>query len=184
MSRIGKQPIPLPSGVSVTIAGAGDIAVKGPKGELAHKFPAGVKITQVDGILVVTRDSDQKSHRALHGMTRALVANMVHGVSEGFKKKLELVGIGYTAEQQGADIVLNLGYSHPIYLQAPEGIKFEVANRNTNIEVSGFDRQLVGQVAAKIRSLRKPEPYKGKGVRYAGELVQRKAGKTVGGGAA
>lgn len=182
MSRIGKQPIPIPSGVSVTLEGNRDIAVKGPKGELTHKFPAGVAIAQEDDTLVVTRESDQKSHRAFHGMTRALVANMVHGVSEGFKKNLELVGIGYTAEQQGDDIVLNLGYSHPIYMQAPEGIKFVVTNRNTNVEVSGFDRQLVGQVAAKIRSLRKPEPYKGKGVRYAGELVQRKAGKTVGGG--
>ncbi len=181
MSRIGKQPVPVPSGVSVTINGASDIVVKGPKGELAQKFPAGVKIVQEDDSLVITRDSDLKAHRAYHGLTRALVANMVHGVSEGFKKNLELVGIGYTAEQQDNDIVLNLGYSHPIYMQAAEGIKFEVTNRNTNIEVSGIDRQLVGQVAAKIRSLRKPEPYKGKGVRYAGEHVQRKAGKTVGG---
>jgi len=136
-------------------------------------------VTHQNGELLVTRASDEKRYRALHGLTRALLANMVQGVSSGFSKQLDLVGIGYTAEQKGPNILLNLGFSHPVYFQAPEGVELEVTNKNTSVLVKGIDRQLVGQVAAKIRSLRKPEPYKGKGVRYHDEYVRRKAGKTV-----
>ena len=178
MSRIGKQPIPLPDGVKVELAGR-EVTVNGPKGQLSYTYEQGVAVAQDNGRLVVTRASDQKHHRALHGLTRALLANMVHGVHEGFSKQLELVGIGYTLEQKGPNILLHLGFSHPIYFQAPAGIQLEVAGKKTAVVIKGIDKQLVGQVAAKIRSLRKPEPYKGKGIRYLGEYVQRKAGKTV-----
>ena len=178
MSRIGKQPVPLPEGVTVKISGRA-VTVKGPKGDLSYTYEEGVSVAQRDSELVVTRASDEKFHRALHGLTRALLANMVKGVSDGFSKQLDLVGIGYTAGQKGPNILLNLGFSLPIYFQAPPGIELEVTNRNTSVVIKGIDRQLVGQVAAKIRSLRKPEPYKGKGVRYHDEIVRRKAGKTV-----
>ena len=178
MSRIGKQPIPLPDGVKAELADR-QVTVSGPKGQLDYTCQPGVTVTQDDGQLVVSRASDEKRHRALHGLTRALLANMVHGVQEGFSKQLDLVGIGYTVEQKGPNILLNLGFSHPIYFQAPPGIELEVTGKNSAVVVKGIDKQLVGQVAAKIRSLRKPEPYKGKGIRYVDEYVQRKAGKTV-----
>lgn len=178
MSRIGKQPIPLPEGVTVEIKDR-RIAVKGPKGDLSYTHEKGVTVTRQDAKLVVTRATDEKRQRALHGLTRALLANMVQGVSKGFSKQLDLVGIGYTAEQKGPNVLLNVGFSLPIYFQAPSGIELEVTNKNTSIVVKGIDRQLVGQVAAKIRSLREPEPYKGKGIRYRNEEVRRKAGKTV-----
>ena len=178
MSRIGKQPITLPDKVSVAIAGR-SVTVTGPKGELTYAHLEGISVTQDNGQLLVTRASDEKRHRALHGLTRALLANMVQGVDQGFSKQLDLVGIGYTAEQKGPNILLHLGFSHSIYFQAPPEIEFEVTGKNTIILVRGIDRQLVGQTAAKIRSLRKPEPYKGKGIRYHDEYVKRKAGKTV-----
>ncbi len=180
MSRIGKKPIPLPDGTTCRIDQR-NIRVQGPKGELAFTHAEGVAVAQNGNSLEVTRDSDQKRHRALHGLTRALVANMVTGVSSGFSKELQLVGIGYTAEKKGHGVLLKLGYSHTILFQAPPEIELEVANRNTSITIKGIDKQLVGQIAAKIRALRKPEPYKGKGVRYSDEVVRRKAGKTVGG---
>ena len=155
------------------------VTVTGPGGTLAYTHDRGVSVAQEDGHLQVARASDEKRHRALHGLTRALLANMVHGVHVGFSKRLDLVGIGYTAEQKGQNILLNLGFSHPIYFQPPSGIELEVTSKGTTVLVKGIDRQLVGQVAAKIRSLRKPEPYKGKGVRYHDEFVPRKAGKTV-----
>lgn len=183
MSRIGKQPINLPDGVTFEIVDR-TIAITGPKGKLSFTHAQGVAVARRDHELLVTRASDEKRHLALHGLTRALVANMVLGVHTGFSKRLDLVGIGYTVEQKGTNLLLNLGYSHSIYFQAPPGIEFLVSNRNTSVVVMGIDKQLVGQVAAKIRALRKPEPYKGKGVRYSDEVVQRKAGKTVGGAAA
>ena len=182
MSRIGKLPIPLPDSVAFD---AKDrlITIKGPKGELTYRHNPGVMVKQAEGRLQVTRESDTKELRALHGLTRALVANMVHGVEQGFTRQLDLIGVGYTVEQKGANVLLNLGYSHAIYFQAPPGIEFEVLGRNTSLLIKGIDKQAVGQVAAKIRSLRKPEPYKGKGVRYSDEHVRRKAGKTVDSGA-
>ena len=183
MSRIGKQPINLPDGVTFEIVDR-TISIAGPKGKLSFTHAQGVAVARRDHELLVTRASDEKRHMALHGLTRALVANMVLGVHTGFSKRLDLVGIGYTVEQKGTNLLLNLGYSHPIYFQAPPEIEFLVSNRNTSVAVMGIDKQLVGQVAAKIRALRKPEPYKGKGVRYSDEVVQRKAGKTVGGAAA
>ncbi len=180
MSRIGKKPILLPEGTTCDIDQR-NIRVKGPKGELAFNHAEGVTVAQNGNTLEVTRVSDQKRHRALHGLTRALVANMITGVSSGFSKQLDLVGIGYTAELKSPGVLLKLGYSHSILFQAPPGIDLEVTKRNTSITIRGIDKQLVGQVAAKIRALRKPEPYKGKGVRYSDEVVRRKAGKTVGG---
>ncbi|UCH64036.1 MAG: 50S ribosomal protein L6 [Fidelibacterota bacterium] len=178
MSHIGKQPIPLSEEVTVKISGRA-VTVQGPKGNLSYTYQEGISVAKQDNELVVTRASDEKRHRALHGLTRVLLANMVKGVSEGFSKQLDLVGIGYTVEQKGPNVLLSLGFSCMIYFQAPPGIELEVINRNTSVVVKGIDRQLVGQVAAKIRSLRKPEPYKGKGVRYHDEIVRRKAGKTV-----
>ena len=178
MSRIGKAPIPVPSGVDVTISGS-HVSVKGPKGSLTWDAPADITIAQDGDQLVVTRPDDERAHRALHGMTRSLVANMVAGVSEGFRKELEIVGVGYRANAQGpTKIELQVGYSHPVTVDAPEGVSFEVPAPN-RIVVSGHDKQLVGQVAADIRKIRKPEPYKGKGIRYAGERVLRKAGKSA-----
>lgn len=183
MSRIGVKPVALPDGVSCDIKGR-LVTVKGPKGELAFEHPEGIAVAQENGQLVVTRQGDQKQMRAYHGLTRALIANMVNGVSVGFTRQLNLIGVGYTAEQKGQSVMLNLGYSHSIFFEPPPGVELEVSNRNTTLTVKGIDKQAVGQVAAKIRSLRKPEPYKGKGVRYSDEYVQRKAGKTVGGAAA
>ncbi|HLU10414.1 MAG TPA: 50S ribosomal protein L6 [Oceanobacillus sp.] len=178
MSRIGKKPIPIPDKVSVNIDGQ-NITVKGPKGELSLSIHPDMKVTQEDGNLVVTRPSDERQHRALHGLTRALVANMVAGVSEGFLRTLIVDGVGYSGEIRGKDLVMRLGYSHEIVVSPPENISFEVEGRNpTTVRVIGIDKQVVGQVAANIRKLRPPEPYLGKGVRYADEVIRRKAGKT------
>jgi large subunit ribosomal protein L6 len=178
MSRIGQQPITIPSGVDVTIDGA-RVAVKGPKGELEHTLVGGVSVSRSDDVLSVARVDDSRSNRSLHGLQRSLIANMVTGVSDGFVKELEIVGVGYRAQAQGPEkIEIAVGYSHPVHVQAPAGVTFEVP-QPTRIVVRGFDKQLVGQVAADIRKLRKPEPYKGKGIRYAGERVQRKAGKSA-----
>jgi len=178
MSRIGKKPIPIPSGVEVTIDGS-HVTVKGPKGTLEHDVPADLTLAREGDDLVVTRPDDEREHRALHGLTRSLVANMVIGVSEGFTRELDIVGVGYRAAAAGPKkIDLQLGFSHPVAVDAPEGVEFEVP-APTKIIVKGFDKQLVGQVAADIRKIRKPEPYKGKGIRYADERVLRKAGKSA-----
>lgn len=177
MSRIGREPITIPAGVTVSVAEGNVVTVKGKLGELTETFNAGLGI-KVDGAtLTVTRPNDEKENRALHGLTRALIANMVKGVTEGFSKKLEIVGVGYKVEKQGKKIVLNLGHSHPIYFEEGNGITFEIPD-NTTIIVKGYDKQAVGQVAAVIRSKRPPEPYLGKGVKYSGEKIRRKAGKT------
>ena len=176
MSRIGNAPVTVPSGVDVTVSG-GNITVKGPKGTLSREIPGGIDVTQDDGVLTFTRPDDERKNRALHGLARSLVNNMVIGVTDGFKKELEIVGVGYRAEAQGPNgLRLNLGFSHPVSVSAPEGITFEVP-QPTQVIVTGIDKEVVGQVAANIRSIRKPEPYKGKGVRYAGERIIRKAGK-------
>jgi len=176
MSRIGQAPIAIPSGVDVTIEGR-TVTVKGPKGELTRVVPATISVQKVDNELLVARPNDERDNRALHGLTRSLVNNMVVGVTDGFKKHLEIVGVGYRAEAQGpGGIRLALGFSHPVNVKAPDGITFEVPVA-TQIVVNGIDKEVVGQVAADIRSIRKPEPYKGKGVRYQGERVLRKAGK-------
>jgi large subunit ribosomal protein L6 len=176
MSRIGQAPIAIPTGVDVKIEGR-VITVKGPKGELTRTVPATISVQQIDHELRVARPDDERDNRALHGLTRSLVNNMVVGVSDGFVKELEIVGVGYRATAQGPNkIELALGFSHPVHVDAPEGITFEVPTPTT-IAVRGFDKELVGQVAANIRKIRKPEPYKGKGVRYAGERILRKAGK-------
>src|SRR5437588_7668184 len=178
MSRIGKSPIPVPSGVDVTVADR-SVTVKGPKGTLARRLPPDISVRQDGDELVVTRPDDEREHRALHGLTRSLVNNMVVGVSEGFVRELEIVGVGYRATSQGPDrIELQVGYSHSVPVRAPDGVTFEVP-APTRIAVRGYDKQLVGQVAADIRKIRKPEPYKGKGIRYAGERVLRKAGKSA-----
>jgi large subunit ribosomal protein L6 len=178
MSRVGQEPITIPSGVEVTIDGA-HVTVKGPKGELVHDAPASISVARDGESIVVTRPNDERENRALHGLTRSLVANMVHGVSEGFSRELEIVGVGYRAVAQGpSKVELQVGYSHPVPFEAPEGITFEVP-QPTRITVSGCDKQLVGQVAANIRKIRKPEPYKGKGIRYVDERVIRKAGKSA-----
>ena len=178
MSRIGKKPIPVPSGVDVTINGS-HVAVKGPKGELALDAPTDITIAREGDDIVVDRPDDERAHRALHGLTRSLVNNMVVGVSEGFSRDLEIVGVGYRALAQGPNkLELQVGFSHSVPVEAPEGITFEVPAPN-RITVRGIDKQLVGQVAADIRKIRKPEPYKGKGIRYAGERVLRKAGKSA-----
>jgi large subunit ribosomal protein L6 len=178
MSRIGKQPITVPSGVDVTIAGA-HVTVKGPKGQLEHEIVGGVSVEREGDTLVVTRVDDSRSNRSLHGLQRSLISNMVVGVSDGFAKELEIVGVGYRAQAQGSEAIeLALGFSHPVHVKAPAGVTFEIP-QPTRIVVRGFDKQLVGQVAADIRKIRKPEPYKGKGVRYAGERIVRKAGKSA-----
>lgn len=179
MSRIGKLPIQIPEKVTVDIQDNNIVTVKGPKGELTRQFTAQMKISLDDNTVKIERPDDLKANLALHGLTRALLANMVEGVSTGFSKKLEIVGIGFKAEIKGRKLVLNLGYSHPIIVGVPDNIKFNVPGPN-EIEISGIDKELVGLVAAKIRSFKKPEPYKGKGIRYAGEYVRRKAGKTAG----
>jgi large subunit ribosomal protein L6 len=177
MSRIGKAPVNLPSGVEVSVVDR-KITVKGPKGTLSRELPGEIEVSVEGGVLTCTRPNDERFHRAQHGLTRSLVNNMVVGVTEGFKKNLEIVGVGYRAEAQGpGSLRLSLGFSHPVYVQAPDGITFEVPVP-TQIVVNGIDKEVVGQIAANIRSLRKPEPYKGKGVKYAGERILRKAGKT------
>jgi len=175
MSRIGKLPIPVPAGVEVKIEG-NNVSVKGPKGTLNHVVPAPIEVTLEDGNLVVTRPDDERTSRSLHGLTRTLIANQITGVTTGYTKGLEIVGTGYRVTAKGSDIEFALGYSHPILVKAPAGITFTVEG-NTKLTVSGIDKQAVGEVAANLRKLRKPEPYKGKGVRYAGEVVRRKAGK-------
>ena len=176
MSRVGKQPIPLPDRVEVEIRGS-QVTVKGPKGQLTRPFDPDMEILLEEGILRVQRPTDQRHHRAMHGLTRALLANMVKGVSEGFSRVLQIEGTGYRAEMQGEKLILYLGYSHPIEFPPPEGISFEVPRGGRSITVSGTDKELVGEIAARIRRQRPPEPYKGKGVRYEGERVRRKAGK-------
>ncbi len=175
MSRIGKLPIQIPSGVTVDLDGH-DIKVKGPKGELSRRVHGEMALELSEGSLTVSRPSDAKRHRALHGLTRSLVANMVEGVSTGFTKSLEIQGVGYRAEAKPFGVTLVVGYSHPVDYQAPDGIKISV--ENNVVTVAGADKEAVGQVAAEIRSVRPPEPYKGKGIRYQGEHVRRKAGKT------
>ncbi len=176
MSRIGNAPVAVPSDVDVTVADR-TVTVKGPKGSLSRVIPGDITINQADGALTFERPDDERKNKALHGLTRSLVNNMVVGVTDGYSKQLEIVGVGYRAEAQGANALrLNLGFSHSVTVQAPEGIAFEVPVP-TQVVVSGIDKEVVGQVAANIRSIRKPEPYKGKGVRYAGERVLRKAGK-------
>ena len=177
MSRIGKQPIPVPSGVEVKIDGS-TVTVKGPKGELTQTLTDVLSIELEDGVLAVTRPDESRTARSLHGLTRTLLSNMVTGVSEGYSKNLEIVGVGYRAAMKGKDIELQLGFSHPVVVVAEPGITFEVP-APTKITVSGIDKQRVGQVAADIRKWRKPEPYKGKGVRYEGEYVRRKLGKAA-----
>jgi len=176
VSRIGRKPISLPAGVEVKIED-NVITIKGPKGVLSQSIPEDISIELKENELLCTRPSDAKRHRAMHGLTRALVANMVTGVTTGFEKKLEMVGVGYRAQMQGSKLVLNIGYSHPIEIDPPQGVEFEVP-AVTRITVKGIDKQLVGNTAADIRALRKPEPYKGKGVRYENEVVRRKAGKS------
>ena len=175
MSRIGRAPISVPSGVTVDITGQ-KVAVTGPKGTLEHVVSDPIRISQEDGSLVVTRPTDRGTHRALHGLSRTLVANMVTGVTEGFQRKLELVGVGYRASLKGKNLELAVGFSHPVTFEPPEGITFEVPEV-TQIVVSGINKQQVGQIASEIRRVRPPEPYKGKGIRYEGEAVRRKVGK-------
>ncbi|HEY0392237.1 MAG TPA: 50S ribosomal protein L6 [Solirubrobacterales bacterium] len=175
MSRIGRKPIPVPEAVTVEIA-PGLVAVKGPKGALAQALSTDMKVEQSEGALTVARPTDRGEHRALHGLTRSLIANMVEGVTDGFEKRLEIQGVGYRAQLKGKNLELALGYSHPVSIEAPDGIDFEVP-QPTEIIVRGIDKQLVGQVAADIRKRRPPEPYKGKGIRYRGEHVARKVGK-------
>jgi len=178
MSRIGKAPIPVPSGVDVAIEGR-TVRVKGPNGTLARELPGEISVRQEEGSLLVERPNDERQNRALHGLTRSLVNNMVVGVTAGFVKELDIVGVGYRATAQGPGrLELALGFSHPVAVDAPSGVTFEVPTP-THINVRGIDKELVGQVAANIRKIRKPEPYKGKGVRYTGEVVQRKAGKAA-----
>ena len=178
MSRIGKLPVSIPAGVTITVDEANVVTVKGPKGTLTQQLSKEMIIEQDAGVLTVKRPSDAKNHRALHGLTRTLIHNMVVGVSEGFEKKLEMTGVGYRAALKGSDLELQLGYSHPILYPAPENITFEVPD-NTHINVKGISKEQVGQVAAEIRAKRPPEPYKGKGIHYIGEHIRRKLGKAA-----
>jgi large subunit ribosomal protein L6 len=180
MSRIGKRPITVPAKVQVAIDGT-KVVVKGPKGELSRDLPSHVIVSQEGETLLVTRRDDTRTSRQMHGLSRTLVANMVEGVSQGFQRRLEIQGVGYRAQVQGRNLVLNIGYSHQVQIEPPDGVQFAVEN-NTNVIVSGYDKEVVGNTAAKIRAVRPPEPYKGKGIRYAGEVVRRKAGKTGGKG--
>ena len=186
MSRIGKQPIPISDGVSFDVTDKNHVTVKGPKGQLGLDVDPDLSVAEQDGEIVVTRPTEQKRHKALHGLTRSLIANMVEGVTDGYSKELDVIGVGYRADSKkmaGMDVLeLALGFSHPIYFVPPDGVDIEaetVRGQNPRIKISGIDKQLVGQVAAKIRALRPPEPYKGKGVRYTDEYVRRKAGKTA-----
>ena len=177
MSRIGKKPIAIPAGVEVKINGS-EVTVKGPKGTLTNTFNADMGIAVEENNIVVTRPTDDKEHRALHGLTRTLIANMVEGVSVGYKKELEINGVGFRAQKQGKDLVMNLGYSHQVIMPEIDGITIEVPN-NTSIIISGTDKQKVGQFAAEVREKRPPEPYKGKGIKYVGEYIRRKEGKAA-----
>jgi len=176
MSRVGKQPITIPKGVEITVGKDNLVTVKGPKGQLSEKINSDMKININEDNITVERPSDNKNHRALHGLSRALINNMVEGVTKGYEKKLQIVGVGYRAAKQGKKLNLNLGFSHPVELEDPEGITTEVPNQN-EIVIKGINKQLVGNYAAKIREIRPPEPYKGKGIRYADEHVRRKEGK-------
>jgi large subunit ribosomal protein L6 len=175
MSRIGKQPIQIPEGVEIDVK-PGAVTVKGPKGELNQTLSRDMKVSVENGTLTVERPTDRGEHRALHGLTRSLIANMVEGVTDGFERRLEIQGVGYRANLKGKSLEMALGYSHPVTIEAPEGIEFEVP-QPTEVVVRGIDKQLVGEIAARVRKTRPPEPYKGKGVRYAGEHVARKVGK-------
>ncbi|MEI2666303.1 50S ribosomal protein L6 [Rossellomorea sp. LJF3] len=177
MSRVGKLPVEIPSDVTLTVAEDNTVTVKGPKGELSRTFNSDIKVELEGNVATVTRPSDAKEHRALHGTTRALIANMVEGVSKGFQRNLELVGVGYRAQKQGTKLILNVGYSHPVEIEPEQGIEIEVP-ANTKISIKGIDKERVGALAANIRAVRSPEPYKGKGIRYEGEYVRRKEGKT------
>ena len=177
MSRIGRLPVAIPAGVEVTVADGNVVTVKGPKGTLERALPTELEIKVEDGHVVVTRPNDLKKMKSLHGLTRSLIANMITGVSEGYEKKLEINGVGYRAQKQGKKLVLALGYSHPVEMEDPEGIETEMDGQNIII-VKGIDKEKVGQYAAEIRELRKPEPYKGKGIKYADEVIRRKVGKT------
>ncbi|RME70829.1 MAG: 50S ribosomal protein L6 [Chloroflexi bacterium] len=176
MSRIGKQPVVIPAGVTVTI-NKNQVVVKGPKGELSREFPPEITITQEEDKLIVTRPSDHRHHRAKHGLVRSLLNNMVVGVSEGFKKDLHIEGVGYRASLDGSKLVLNVGYSHPVVFEPPADVSFEVDKSGRELSVKGIDKEVVGELAARIRRVRPPEPYKGKGIRYVGEYIRRKAGK-------
>ncbi|MGI5876263.1 MAG: 50S ribosomal protein L6 [Dethiobacteria bacterium] len=176
MSRIGIKPIPIPTGVEIAIKAGNVVTVKGPKGQLTKEIPAALKISVDEGQVSVSRPSDKKEHRSLHGLGRTLIANMIEGVTEGFQKNLELVGVGYRAAKQGTALVLNVGYSQPVNITPEQGIEIEVPTA-TRITVKGIDKEAVGDIAARIRSVRPPEPYKGKGIRYEGEYVRRKVGK-------
>jgi large subunit ribosomal protein L6 len=178
MSRIGRKPIPIPQGVKVQVDGE-IVRVEGPKGQLSQSVPRGLNAQIDDGSVVVTREGDQRTVRALHGLTRALLANMVNGVKDGFERRLEIVGIGYRAQAQGRNIQLSLGYSHPVIFPLPEGITVEI-DKQTAITLRGADKALLGQTAARLRALRKPDPYKGKGIKYANEVIRRKVGKKAG----
>ncbi|MGH2554416.1 MAG: 50S ribosomal protein L6 [Actinomycetota bacterium] len=181
MSRIGKQPIAIPAGVEIAVDGS-RVSVKGPKGTLEQVFHADMLIVMEDGSLRVERPTDERLHRSLHGLTRTLLANMVEGVTNGYEKRLEIVGVGYRATLKDSDLELAVGFSHPVTFRPPDGIEFEVPAAN-RITIRGIDKQLVGEVAAEIRKIRKPEPYKGKGIRYEGEYVRKKAGKAAKGAA-
>lgn len=176
MSRIGKMPVVIPAGVKIDVDGQ-TVSVKGPKGEISRTFPSIIDIAIEDDSVVLTRNSEEKFHKSMHGTARALVNNMVTGVSDGFVKELQIEGVGYRAEMSGKTLVLFVGYSHEVPMEPPEGVSFEVENRGREIKVSGIDKEVVGQTAAVIRQVRPPEPYKGKGIRYKGEYVRRKAGK-------
>lgn len=178
MSRIGKKPIPVPPGVKVALEGA-TVKAEGPKGKLSQSIPSGVSVSMESNVLTVARDSDHRNVRALHGLTRSLLANMVTGVKDGFERKLEIVGIGYRCQVQGKALQLALGYSHPIIFPLPDGIQAEV-ERQVSVTLRGADKALLGQTAAKLRALRKPDPYKGKGIKYADEHIRRKVGKKAG----
>jgi large subunit ribosomal protein L6 len=177
MSRIGKQPIQIPAKVTATISGQ-SVTVKGPKGELQHDVHPNISVKQEDGVITVARPDDARENRALHGLERALLANMVHGVSTGFQRSLTIEGVGYGSDLRGKDLVMKLGYSHEIVVNPPPNITFEIEDRGRIVHIKGIDKQVVGQVAANIRELRPPEPYLGKGIRYSDEQIRRKAGKT------
>lgn len=178
MSRIGKKPVLVPKEVTVSLSG-NSLKVKGPKGELANEFHPNMKIEYKDSEIIVTRPDDLKINKALHGLTRALIQNMINGITTAYSKTLDIVGVGYRAELKGKNLLINIGYSHPIYFMPPDGITLQTPTQ-TQVVISGIDKQLVGLVAAKIRSIRQPEPYKGKGIKYSDEFIQRKAGKTAG----
>ncbi|MEA2556472.1 MAG: large subunit ribosomal protein [Actinomycetota bacterium] len=182
MSRIGKQPINVPNGVDIAVAEGNVVTVKGPRGSLSQPMHPDMRILIEEGQARVERPDDESLHRSLHGLTRSLLANMVEGVTNGFEKRLQIIGVGYRAALKGKDLEVQAGYSHPVLVQVPEGIEFEVP-APTSIVVRGNDKQAVGEIAAKIRKIRKPEPYKGKGIRYEGEYVRKKAGKAAKGGA-